>query len=362
MRWQRAATGGLVAVSLAASAASGGWWWFTSTLPSVEPLADYTPAEVTVLVDRDGELMGELYEERRYVLPIEAIPEHVQLAFVAAEDASFHHHGGVDFRGIARAALRNVDDGRAAQGASTITQQVVKNLILDDRTKSITRKVKEVALAWAVEDRFDKDHILFLYLNSIYLGAQSYGVEAAARTYFGKHASELTLGEAALLAGLPQRPSDTNPYKNPDRAARRQRYVLDQMAAKGFVTREAAEAAAAEPLVYQPPNNHFRDLAPDFTEHVRRWLVDRYGEEAVRRGGLRVTTTCDLDLQRHAKQVVLEQVTAYDRESGYRRTGKDTLGGVNTRWTGRSWPTGTTRRWCCRWPATGRGSRSATRS
>jgi penicillin-binding protein 1A len=329
MTWRRWLFGGGVVVgvgvAVVGAAGLGGWWWFVSGLPPVDTLANYAPAEATILYDRNGEVLGELYEERRYVVPIEDIPEVVQQAFVAAEDASFRSHGGVDYMGIARAALRNVDDGRASQGASTITQQVVKNLILDDRTKSIERKLKEVALAWELESQFDKDYILFLYLNSIYLGAQSYGVEAAARTYFGKRATEMTLGEAALIAGLPQRPSDYNPYKNMERAKQRQDYVLKQMVAKGFVTQEAADEARAQVIELRAPDNAFLDNAPDFTEHVRRLLVERFGEEAVNKGGLRVVTTCDLTLQRLAKDAVMKQVTELDRQSGFRRAGRVTL-------------------------------------
>lgn len=301
------------------------WRQFTDRLPSLAALEDYAPAEVTVLFDRQGRVLGELYDERRYVLPIDQIPRHVQDAFIAAEDASFRTHGGVDYIGIVRAAKRNADDGRASQGASTITQQVVKNLILEDRSKTIERKLKEVALAWEVEERFTKDEILFFYLNSLYLGAQSYGVEAAARTYFGRRASDLTIAQAALLAGLPQRPSDYNPYKNMPAARRRQEYTLDQMEAKGFITAEQAAMARAEEIVLTPPDNHFLNNAPHFTEHARRLLMERFGEEQVVRGGLRVFTTCDLDQQQQAQLAVSERVAELDRKSGYRRANRVTI-------------------------------------
>lgn len=315
----------VVLVAIAAVPAWQYWTTVTADLPDVGTLEKFEPAEATVLYDRNGQVLGELYEERRYVLPIEQIPAMVQNAFIAAEDASFRDHGGVDYLGIVRAALRNADEGRVAQGASTITQQVVRNLLLNDRQKTVERKLREVLLAWRVEDRYSKDYILYLYLNSIYMGAQSYGVEAAARTYFGRHAGDLTLSQAAVLAGLPQRPSDYNPYKNLDRARQRQRYVLDQMVDKGFVDQATADAAWAEPIELTPPNNHFLDNAPHFTEHVRRLLVEEFGEELVNKGGLQVTTTCDLALQQVAQNAVQTQVTALDRRSGFRRVHVQTL-------------------------------------
>jgi penicillin-binding protein 1A len=313
------------AVGLVAVASCVGAWQFEASLPPIAPLANYEPPAVTVMLDRNGVVIGELYEERRYVLPIEEIPTRVQDAFIAAEDASFRSHWGLDFVGIARAAAKNVDAGRAAQGASTITQQVVKNLVLNDRQKSLTRKLKEVVLALEVEWTYEKDHILFLYLNSIYLGAQSYGVEAAARTYFGKHVAELTLGESAMLAGLPQRPSDYNPYRNFDRAKERQSYVLGRMVANGMVTEAEAEAARQETITLRSPDNLFLAQAPHFTEHVRRQLVDRFGEEMAHQGGLTVVTTCDVALQQAAQAAVSDRVTELDHESGYRRADLETL-------------------------------------
>ncbi|MEQ1570930.1 MAG: transglycosylase domain-containing protein [Myxococcota bacterium] len=301
------------------------WWEYTRTLPSVAALADYQPAAVTVLYDRNGVVLGELFVERRYELSIDQIPEVVQQAFVAGEDGAFWSHGGIDYLGVARAALRNVDEGRAAQGASTITQQVVKNLVLNNPHKTFRRKLDEAALAWEVEATYDKGYILELYLNSIFFGASSYGVEAAARSYFGKHVEELSLGEVALLAGLPQRPSEYNPFRNLPRARERQAYVLGRMVDQGYVTQAEANAALAAPIVLRPSKNTFLDNAPHFTEHVRRWLVEQLGEEVVNRGGLQVTTTCDLELQRAAQAAVHDRVTELDRGSGLRRAGRRTV-------------------------------------
>lgn len=311
--------GVLLTGAVALGAGAYQWQELTKDLPSVDVLDEYEPAEVTVLYDREGTIIGELYEERRYVLPIEEIPERVQHAFIAAEDASFLTHGGVDYRGIARAALANLDSGRASQGASTITQQVARNLVLGDRRKTIERKLKEIAIAWRIEEQYDKSFVLGLYLNDVYLGAQSYGVEAASRSYFDKHVDELTLAQAAMLAGLPQRPSAYNPYRNPDAARARQHYVLGQMVQKGFVTEAEAEEARNEELALHRGSNIFRSQVPHFTEHVRRLLVERYGEDKVAKGGLRVTTTCDMELQKAAQAAVTARVEKLDHESGFRR-------------------------------------------
>lgn len=316
---------GALGLALAAIPAQKEYERLTADLPDVHLLDTFEPPEATVLYDRHGQVLGELYEERRYVLPIEEIPPLVRDAFIAAEDANFHSHGGIDYLGIVRAVIRNADEGRMAQGASTITQQVVRNLLLLNREKTVERKLREAVLAWRLEEAYEKDQILFFYLNTIYLGSQAYGVEAAARTYFGKHAKDLSLAEAAVLAGLPQRPSDYSPYKNMSAAKARQRYVLDQMVDKEMVDQATADAAAAAELQLVPPDNHFLDNAPHFTEHVRRLLVERFGEETVNKGGLRVTTTCDLAMQRLAQEAVAAQVTKEDRKSGFRRASVTTL-------------------------------------
>jgi len=298
--------------------AAGGWAWYCSRdLPSVETLGRYKPPTVTVVYDRKQRLMGEIYDERRYVIPLEDIPPVVRNAFIAAEDAAFYSHGGVDYFGILRAVVRNALAGRKAQGASTITQQVTRNFLLSNE-KTLTRKTKEVLLAWRIEDTFDKDHILYLYLNQIYLGSHAYGVEAAARVYFGKHAGELDLAEAALIAGLPQRPSDYSPHRNFDKAKARQRYVLDQMVDKGYATREEAEAAWARPLEIVQRTNEFLTTAPWFTEFIRIYAVEKYGADRVLNEGLVVDSTCDLDLQRVAQKAVTDQVSALDERKGWR--------------------------------------------
>ncbi|MDP2309482.1 MAG: PBP1A family penicillin-binding protein [Pseudomonadota bacterium] len=307
----------VVGAVVALAAVLGVGWYHSRDLPTVEALAVYRPPTVTVVYDQKGRLMGEIYEKRRYVVELDAMPPQVIDAFLSAEDAGFYEHDGVDYMGIVRAVLRNAAKGRKAQGASTITQQVARNFLLSNE-KTYTRKIKEILLAWRVEEAFDKHHILFLYLNQIYLGSGAYGVEAAARVYFGKHVGELDVAEAAMIAGLPQRPSDYSPHRHFEKAKARQQYVLDQMVDNGKLTRAEADAAYAQPLQIVERTNEFLLSAPWFTEHVRRYLVDTYGSDRVLNEGLVVETTCDLDLQQKAQRAVTEGVTGTDEKVGWR--------------------------------------------
>lgn len=313
-----------IALIAGLAVAGGGYVYFSHDLPSVEALQAYEPSTSTIIYDRNGEIMGEIFEERRYVVPLETIPDNVQNAFISAEDANFWTHGGVDYVGVVRAVLRNAAEGKKAQGASTITQQVTRNFLLT-REKTITRKIKEVLLSWRIEDVYDKKHILYLYLNEIYLGSGAYGIEAASRVYFDKHVGELDLAQAAMLAGLPPAPSTYSPHRNFDKAKERQKYVLDQMVKNKYIDQPTADAAYAEKLVIAPQTSDFLHKAPHFTEHVRRHLVEQYGEEAVLHGGLEVHTTCDLKLQTLAQDVLVDNVDTIDQRMGYRREGVITL-------------------------------------
>lgn len=290
---------------------------YAATLPSATLLDDHAPAQVTVMYATDGEVIGEVYREWRYVIGIDQIPQHVQQVFIADEDADFLSHDGVDYPGIMRAAHANLIAGRPAQGASTITQQIARNLILKDRDKTIERKLKEIIVAWDIEETYSKDFILGLYINEVFLGAQSYGIEAAARSYFDKHVDALTASEAALLAGLPQRPSDYNPWRNPEAARARQHYVINQMVDKGFISEAEGPQAREEAWNLRRGENLFRSQAPHFTEHVRRLLVDLYGEDEVYTGSLQVHTTCDLALQAAAQDAISQQVADQDHKSGF---------------------------------------------
>ena len=301
--------------------ACGAVLWFRQDLPTLETLRDYEPPTVTVVYDRNGQLLGEIYEKRRYVVPLEDIPEHVQDAFVASEDANFWNHGGVDPMGIVRAVLRNALKGKKAQGASTITQQVARNFLLSSE-KKYSRKIKEMILATRVEEAFTKEHILYLYLNQIYLGSGAYGVEAASRAYFDKHVQDITLGEAAMLAGLPQRPSDYSPLNHWEKARARQLYVLGQLLDKDFIDQATYDAAVAERIPIYLADNPFLEQAPYFTEHVRRYLVDTYDFDKIYNDGLIVHATCDLELQKVAQQAVIDAVLTADNNVGWRGAGE----------------------------------------
>ena len=296
---------------------AGTWAYFSKDLPTLETLETYRPPTVTVVYDRNGELLGEIYEQRRYVVPLETMPEHVRYAFMASEDANFEKHKGVDPMGIARAMVKNVQEGGMAQGASTITQQVARNFLLTSE-KKLARKIKEAILATRIEEAFTKEHILYLYLNQIYLGSGAYGVEAASRIYFDKHVEEITVAEAALLAGLPQRPSDYSPHRNWDKALARQKYVLGQMLDKDFIDQKTYDDALAEEITIVKTENPIRLLAPYYTEHVRRHLVETYGFDRVYNEGLIVHTTCDLELQQIAQNAVTRGITERDAGLGWR--------------------------------------------
>lgn len=289
---------------------------YSSEVPSVEDLREYTPPTVTTLYDRNGKLLGEIYEKRRYVREYKDFPQHLINAFLAAEDANFWEHKGVDYTGIVRAVVRNALKGKKAQGASTITQQVAKNFLLSSE-KTYARKIKEVILAQRIEETFSKEHILYLYLNQIYLGSGAYGVEAASRVYFNKHVEELTLAESAIIAGLPQRPADYSPHIHWEKARTRQEYVLQQLLEKKFIDQATYDEALNTKVRIYKEDNPFLTQAPHYTEHVRRYLVDTYGFDKVYNDGLDVITACDLDLQQVAQQAVYENVAKASRSQGY---------------------------------------------
>lgn len=287
-------------------------------LPDFESLDEYHPPLASEVYARDGTPIGEFFEERRRLVRLDEIPRHVILAFVAGEDDSFFQHSGVDIRSIARAAWVNFTAGEIEQGASTITQQLVKSMLLTPE-RSYDRKLKEMFLARRLEQRFDKDEILSLYLNQIYFGSGAYGIGEAARTYFGKPVGALTIGEGALLAGLPKAPSRFSPNVNPERAEERRRYVLGRMRELGHID-EAAWRDAVEhpPAVTGPPGRADAASAAWFTEEVRRTLFERLGGDSVLHGGLRIETSLDLPLQRVAEQALRAGLVALDRRQGWK--------------------------------------------
>ena len=312
--WRRIAVVGALVIVAAGSLAGGiAYREVTANLPPVDKLLRYQLPVATRVYANDGTLLGEFYTEKRYLVPIAQVPPMVRAAFIAAEDSNFYRHKGVDVIGIVRAALANFTAGEVVQGGSTITQQVVKALLLTPE-KSYERKAKEILLALRLERQLSKDDILYLYLNLIYLGSGAYGVGAAAQEYFDKDVSQLTLAEAALLAGLPQAPSRYSPERHWDRAKARQRYVLERMAREGFVPWSDAEQALKEriQLAHADAKTPTYLAAPYFVEHVRRFLEERYGGTAPYQLGLHVYTTCDLAAQRAAEETLRKHVDAID--------------------------------------------------
>lgn len=313
--------------------AGGTFAWVLShygeDLPDYHTLKDYEPPLVARVHAGDGRLMAEFAKERRIFIPIEMIPERVKQAFLAAEDKNFYNHHGLDYLGIARAALTNVKNmgtGRRLVGASTITQQVAKNFLLTNEV-SFERKIKEAILAYRMEKVIPKDKILELYLNDIFLGQRSYGVAAAALTYFGKDLESLSVAEAAYLAALPKAPNNYHPIRKLDRAIERRNYVIGRMKDDGYITEKQAQVALSKPLntligdtddADDTDETAQRVRAPYFAEEIRRFLIEEYGEDGLFRLGLTVRTSLDPRLQAIAERVFREGLITYDLRHGYR--------------------------------------------
>ena len=285
-------------------------------LPAVEALTSFRPAAATQVRAKDGSLLATFSREKRIPLPPEQIPAVFRNAVIASEDANFYRHTGVDPRGIVRAALRNfISFGSSTQGASTITQQLARGLFLTPE-KKLTRKIKEALLAIEIEQRFSKDEILALYINQVYFGHGTYGVEAAARFFFGKPAAQLTVPEAALLAGIVQRNDNQSPIRQPARALARRSYVLARMLDEKMVSREAYETARSSPLGVKPHYDRTVSAAY-FVEEVRRTVEDRFGSKEMLEGGLEVTTTLDPALQTIAENSVRDGLVELQRRLGW---------------------------------------------
>lgn len=302
---------------LAAGGLAAGYFYVESTLPKVETLADYKPPIITRVYSDDGQVIAEFSRERRIVVPVERLPKQLINAFIAAEDSNFFNHQGVDLTSILRAAIKNLMAGGIVQGGSTITQQVAKSLLLTPE-KKFSRKFKEAILAYRMEKTLSKDDILYLYLNQIYLGHGAYGVQAAAESYYDKDTQQLSLGECAMLAGLPQAPSRYSPYANFAKAKERQKYVLGRMVAEGMISPQQAEAAWAEEITIHPRVNTRIADAGYFTEQVRRYLEETYGTERLYQGGLEVRTTMNVAMQEAAQQAIQENLRNLDKRRVYR--------------------------------------------
>lgn len=311
----------LVIPLFAAFAAAGfafyGYRVIAADLPALEGLHE-PPSKASLVFSADGELIGEFYLQKRVVVSVERIPDHVRQAFVSAEDGRFWQHHGFDPLGIARAAISNFRGTGSKQGASTITQQLTRMLLLSNE-RTYYRKMRELLLSTRVEQTFSKRTILEMYLNRVYLGHGTWGVQAAANGYFGKDVSELSIAEGAMLAGLVQRPTDYSPLRSLKKAKHRQSYVINRMHTDGHISISQAEAAHGEPITLiddQVPLNHL--AAPYFVEHVRQWAETTFGHDDLYYGGLRIYTTLDTQMQNSAEAAVRDGLEALDRRIGFR--------------------------------------------
>ncbi|MDQ1283838.1 MAG: penicillin-binding protein [Patescibacteria group bacterium] len=302
-------------------AVAGVFAWFAKDLPSPKSLNNRFVVESTKIYDRSGEhLLYEIHgEEKRTQVPYSEMPEAIRYATIALEDNEFYSHQGIKLSSIVRAVFKDVALGGKAQGGSTITQQLIKHSMLTSE-KTFTRKIKEVILAVELEQKFEKDEILEMYLNAIPYGSNAYGIEAAAQTFFGKHSKELDLAESAMLASLPQAPSRYSPYGSyPELLKARQEYALDRMAELGYVTKEQSEEAKLEDIFSRLSPHRENISAPHFVMYVKEYLEKKYGEDEVEQGGLKVYTTLDWDKQQLAERAVREgaekNLTKYKAEN-----------------------------------------------
>ncbi|WP_205171290.1 transglycosylase domain-containing protein, partial [Burkholderia sp. LMG 13014] len=285
-------------------------------LPSLDALTNYQPKVPLRVFTADHVLIGEFGEERRSLVRFQEIPDVMKKAVLAIEDYRFYEHGGVDFLGILRAGVADLMHGGARQGASTITMQVARNFFLSSE-KTYTRKIYEMLLAYKIERALTKDQILELYMNQIYLGQRSYGFAAAARVYFGKDLKDITLAEAAMLAGLPKAPSAYNPVVNPKRAKVRQEYILKRMLEVGYITQPQYDEAVKEEIHVRTPGNQYAVHGEYVAEMVRQMMYQQYKDETYTRG-LTVTTTINSSDQEAAYQAVRRGILDYERRHGYR--------------------------------------------
>ena len=310
---------GIIFMGLGLFLASTGYFYVIFTLPKLTNVTDYTPSLVTEIYAQDLRKIAEYSYEKRFLIPYEEIPKTTVNAFIAAEDSNFFEHKGIDYLGIIRAMVKNLMAGRIVQGGSTITQQVAKSLLLT-RERSFRRKIKEAFLAKRIEENLSKKDILYLYLNQIYLGHGSYGIQAAAENYFKKDARDLTLAESAFLAGLPQAPSRYSPFRSPEEAKNRQVYTLSRMFKEGYITEFEMLSAKNTPLKIYYRKDLSVNLTPHFSEHVRRYIEEKYGKEMLYSGGLQVFTTMDLDKQLSAQRAVQIGLEELEKRQGYQKT------------------------------------------
>lgn len=304
-----------VLVCTVAGLAAGVVWYFSLDLPPLDTLQEYQPSVVSLVYSDDRQVIGQYYVERRILAPLADIPQALIQAVIAVEDARFFEHPGLDVIGILRAVWTNLRRGGKVEGASTITQQLARSLFLSPE-RTYGRKFRELILAYKIELILNKEQILEMYLNQIYFGLGAYGVGAAAQTYFGKDLADLSLAESAFLAGLPKSPNHYSPFKNPERAKKRQEHVLGRMEEAGFITETERQEASAQLLSFRHPVAE--QIAPHFIEYVRQQLMAKYGETMVYKGGIEVFTTLNVDMQKAAEQAVLKGLRELDKRQGWR--------------------------------------------
>ena len=296
---------------------AGVYFYLGRNLPKISSLKDYRPPVITTVYSDDNRKIAEFSKERRIVIPLSQMPEMLKKAFIAAEDARFYKHKGIDILSIIRAFFKNIEAGTIVQGGSTITQQVTKSFFLTPE-RSYTRKIKEAILAYRIDKKFAKNEILFLYLNQIYLGHGAYGVEAASENYFEKSTQELNLAEYAILAGLPQAPSRYSPFRYPERAKQRQIYVLNRMVEEGFITNIQATEAINKELDIKPRKNWYIEEVPVYTEHIRRYIAKKYGADILYKEGLKIYAAVNIEMQKIARGEIEKGLYALDKRQGYR--------------------------------------------
>ena len=308
---------GIVVAILGAMFSFGVYLYLSNNLPQITSLSEYHPPIITTVYSDDGRKIGEFFEERRIIKPLDEMPPDLIDAFIAAEDSRFYKHKGIDFYSIIRAFFKNLEAGTIVQGGSTITQQVTKSFLLSPK-KTYTRKIKEAILAYRIDKAFNKSEILYLYLNQIYLGHGAYGVEAAAGNYFGKSVKDLNLAECAILAGLPQAPSKYSPFRHPERAKQRQIYVLNRMVDEGYISNIQATEAINTAVEIKPRRNWYIEEIPYYTEQVRRYVVEKYGRDMLYKDGLKIYTAVNIEMQKIARDEIEKGLDDLDKRQGYR--------------------------------------------
>jgi len=286
-------------------------------LPKITSLSDYHPSIITSVYSDDNRKIAEFFKERRIVMALSQMPSMLVDAFVAAEDSRFYKHRGIDLISIIRAFFKNLEAGTIVQGGSTITQQVTKSFLLTPE-RSYKRKLREAILAYRIDKKMSKEDVLYLYLNQIFLGHGAYGVQAASENYFGKSVKDLNLAECSMLAGLPQAPSKYSPFRHYERAKQRQIYVLNRMVEEGYIDNIQATEAINTQLDIKPRRNLYIEEIPFYTEHVRRYIQNKYGTDALYTQGLQVYTAVNIEMQKIAREEIQKGLFELDKRSGFR--------------------------------------------